>query len=233
VKQDGIGFEAATQMLQAKFMDQQTLISRIRMLVSAACNSKSSLKQDRLYVIGQLIKAVLDMAVAFNLEKTSKKIFAVYSNAYRKLQGTALGASVPTISERCDICDTEIQLQSLTEAYCAEGHQFGKKYALLTLILANWIANKARCGLTFLSIQEPGVCKFCGICGTSFLKDSYAFQSDGGMIESTERSHNVESLIDTVGNADPNRSQSLEFSLSQMLYAAFDVCIYCGGRYVD
>lgn len=91
----------------------------------------------------------------------------------------------------------------------------------------------ARCALTFLAIQEPGVCKFCGICGTAFLKDTYILESDGGSDRLTRSGSNVETSNETTEIANDDHPRPSGFTLSQMLYAAFDVCVYCGGKYTD
>ncbi|ODM22458.1 hypothetical protein SI65_00046 [Aspergillus cristatus] len=89
------------------------------------------------------------------------------------------------IFEQCDICDAGIACNSIHESQCANGHVF------------------ARCNLTFLSIQEPGVSKFCSDCGTEYL--------DGDLLGS----HYDEGVRTTC----------------QTLCDAFDVCIYCGGKF--
>ncbi|KAJ5662607.1 uncharacterized protein N7477_010223 [Penicillium maclennaniae] len=56
--------------------------------------------------------------------------------------------------ERCEICKAGIAWISATEAQCANGHLF------------------ARCGLTFLAIQEPGVSKYCSACLTEYMDEA-------------------------------------------------------------
>ncbi|KAJ5125158.1 Transcription factor IIIC zinc-finger [Penicillium atrosanguineum] len=56
--------------------------------------------------------------------------------------------------ERCEICKAGIAWISATEAQCANGHLL------------------ARCGLTFLTIQEPGVSKYCSGCRTEYMDEA-------------------------------------------------------------
>lgn len=58
----------------------------------------------------------------------------------------------PVGAETCEICNAEIPfLGDTTSAMCRAGHQF------------------TRCSLSFVSIQEPGISKYCSGCGKQFL----------------------------------------------------------------
>ncbi|PLB49984.1 hypothetical protein P170DRAFT_463308 [Aspergillus steynii IBT 23096] len=91
------------------------------------------------------------------------------------------------VFEKCEICDAGIGWYSGQEAQCASGHLF------------------VRCGLTLLSIQDPGVSKFCSICGTEYLNE-----------ELTGVSHDAELQ-------EANRH----------LADVFDTCVYCNGKFRD
>ena len=57
-----------------------------------------------------------------------------------------------TIAEPCEICSAAISIgQDLLTGRCSRGHTF------------------ARCGISFLAIQEPGISKYCSRCGKEFL----------------------------------------------------------------
>ncbi|RHZ65394.1 hypothetical protein CDV55_101267 [Aspergillus turcosus] len=89
------------------------------------------------------------------------------------------------IFEKCDICQAGIAWYSAQEAQCAGGHLF------------------VRCNLSFFSIQEPGVSKFCSDCGTEYLNEDALAQLHGAELQSAyARLSNV-----------------------------FDTCIYCGGKF--
>ncbi|EXJ87916.1 hypothetical protein A1O1_04843 [Capronia coronata CBS 617.96] len=54
--------------------------------------------------------------------------------------------------ETCEICEASIPFSPSSDAAkCVNGHQF------------------TRCGLSFVAIQEPGICKYCAKCGRQFL----------------------------------------------------------------
>lgn len=53
--------------------------------------------------------------------------------------------------ETCIICDSAITMRNLKTSRCESGHVF------------------IRCGLTFMSIQEPGISKYCSGCRKQFL----------------------------------------------------------------
>ena len=57
-----------------------------------------------------------------------------------------------TIKELCEMCTAAIGIsQDLRSGRCSRGHTF------------------ARCGISFLAIQEPGISKYCSRCGKAFL----------------------------------------------------------------
>ncbi len=57
-----------------------------------------------------------------------------------------------TVSEPCEMCNAAISIsQDLRSGRCSQGHTF------------------ARCGISFLAIQEPGISKYCSRCGKEFL----------------------------------------------------------------
>lgn len=61
-----------------------------------------------------------------------------------------------------------------------------------------------RCNVTFLSIQEPGVSKVCPRCETESLSEALVGKGE-----------------DVVG------------SIFGVLLDAFDMCVYCGGKFRD
>ena len=57
-----------------------------------------------------------------------------------------------TTTESCEMCEGAIGIsQDLASGRCSTGHAF------------------ARCGISFLAIQEPGISKYCSRCGRQFL----------------------------------------------------------------
>ncbi|KAG5295467.1 zinc-finger of transcription factor IIIC complex domain-containing protein [Histoplasma capsulatum G186AR] len=105
------------------------------------------------------------------------------------------------VFEYCDICGSGIDWYSAEESQCAEGHVF------------------ARCGLTFLSIQDPSISKRCSVCGSEVL--------DAELVD-------FPSVIGPgMGAAGGSQPQRPHERLIDILCDAFDTCIYCGGRFRD
>lgn len=75
-----------------------------------------------------------------------------------------------------------------------------------------------RCALTFLAITRPGISKYCERCGKEFLNEH---------VEPTGETH-------TAGNSGetPCNLTDRQPSLACWLFQRFDVCPYCGGKYV-
>jgi hypothetical protein len=102
-------------------------------------------------------------------------------------------------AENCSICSSRIPFTNYATAQCTRGHSF------------------RRCALTFLAIQAPGICRFCGICGKQFLKASKVESQNSGQadVEMGEASGN--------GGGRP---------LTELLCEACERCVYCGGKFV-
>ncbi|OAX82506.1 hypothetical protein ACJ72_03143 [Emergomyces africanus] len=117
---------------------------------------------------------------------------------HAKTRGSQTGAG-HDVFEFCDICGNGIDWYSAEESQCGGGHVF------------------ARCGMTFLSIQDPSISKLCSVCGCEVL--------DAELIE-------VPSLIEPeMGAADKSRPVRQQVGLLHVLCETFDACIYCGGKF--
>lgn len=80
----------------------------------------------------------------------------------------------------------------------------------------------ARCALTLLTIQEPGVSKFCGICNAQYYQEDVLLARERQQPELPNRSHD-----------DVNTNTKLhDISLTQVLFLAADRCLFCGGKFV-
>jgi hypothetical protein len=73
-----------------------------------------------------------------------------------------------------------------------------------------------RCALTLLAVQAPGICKFCDICGKQYLKAT--------RVESQQTSHSDGDAEMSDGDAG--------VPLTELLSAACDRCVYCGGKFI-
>lgn len=105
--------------------------------------------------------------------------------------------------ERCAICDAGIAWLAPTEAQCANGHLFGKQHGQLVEFSFANITLIARCGLTFLAIQEPGMSKYCSLCRTEYIDEELVRRMPDGHLP----------------------------QIFQELCGAFDTCLYCGGKF--
>ncbi|KAJ5156858.1 hypothetical protein N7492_009661 [Penicillium capsulatum] len=86
--------------------------------------------------------------------------------------------------EWCDVCDAGIAWNSAKEAQCTNGHLF------------------ARCRLSSLAIQEPGISKYCSVCRAEYLDEELVAASDGH-----------------------------QGSLFGILFETFDTCVLCDGKF--
>ena len=123
-------------------------------------------------------------------------------------------------SESCTICKQRVPFESLKWARCATGHQF------------------SRCSLTFLAIQGPGISKFCRICNAQYLNEAalpeFVPTSDEGIEMTDLANEQTEGTSEQWVQVTQNAGSKMEpkASLARLLFAACDVCIFCGGRFV-
>ncbi|OCK79605.1 hypothetical protein K432DRAFT_329816 [Lepidopterella palustris CBS 459.81] len=213
---------------QRVYFPTKTLQDRYQILVSTICSPDMPTEIQHLMITHRISQEVLALPDYLCVgSKLSAKILTIISIVLEKLLELG-GNPVPQSSahlntEKCDICDSPVNLESLDWAKCAQGHQF------------------ARCGLSFLAIQAPGISNFCGICKKQFLSKEYIMLEDQIIRDDT---YNVgaEADVEVEDAATENRSATKEksqangrrqpLSLARLLFAACDVCIYCGGKFV-
>ena len=183
-----------------------------------------SSKQDVVqFVITQLTKEVLCLPTCDIPTNTlTTKIRQVYDLILSKLDPShAVGSmepSAPDWVEECNICRQPVTFESFRWARCTRGHPF------------------ARCGLTFFSIQEPGATKVCQVCGRHFLREKGVAKAKTQSTKATAL--NADTSVSASGGL---LSQSESFqsdgeqksSLLDVLFAAFEICVYCGGKFTD
>lgn len=130
-------------------------------------------------------------------------------------QLSALGAQ--GVFETCEICGSSIQWYSPTESQCMEGHIFGTSrfpYLLpcprvrLANLISSLLGFVVRCGVSFLSIQDPMCVKYCSRCGIEVL--------NGDALDGEQ----------TAEPDGPVRSSMLEILLDN-----FNSCAYCGSKF--
>ncbi|KAL9599435.1 MAG: hypothetical protein Q9219_003872 [cf. Caloplaca sp. 3 TL-2023] len=145
----------------------------------------------------------------------------------------------------CSICDEVVVWMNTGEASCVAGHQFGMIVPQLQAL-----KDTARCALTFLPVKEPGMSKYCESCGREFLDETFVVpktskhvKCDVQMAVGREgESQKPTGAHATLENSDPDHNTQVHCGapnhrasgsrLTKALFAVFDVCPYCGGKYV-
>ncbi|KAK8178767.1 transcription factor IIIC subunit delta N-term-domain-containing protein [Phyllosticta citribraziliensis] len=196
------------------YFDHDQIQRRYGRLLTHFFNPKQRNQYDDAPTVLHLINQVLSMLKAYYVDSTtSQKIRAVYSEMRTWLGDSetvnandAAATSEATYVERCEICDEDIKFESFDWARCSQGHEF------------------VRCSLTFLAIQAPGISKLCGICGKRFLSEHHALKLD--TVLDDEANGNGQS------QAGAREQERQPVTLVRLLFAACNVCIYCGGKFV-
>lgn len=178
-------------------------------------------------VVQQVVEEVAKLPTELvRMDALSSRIMNIHATIRAKLMAqptAATTASTDTvISEDCQICQQPIPFESLRWSKCSTGHEF------------------ARCALSFLSIQEPGITKSCGICDLQILKDSTVADvtsaaediemTDVPAPEGDEEIPADDTWVEISHNQD-NKDLRPKMTLAQLLFNACDVCIYCGGKF--
>ncbi|KAF2101639.1 hypothetical protein NA57DRAFT_73079 [Rhizodiscina lignyota] len=178
---------------------------RIGRLIDASVLSKEPALEDDIPVLRHLCRAVDKLLPLFTgddeLSHRLARIFGmlsimVFSDA--PMNGADPSTVPSEVVENCDICDAPVAFDDCRSAKCSHGHRF------------------IRCQLTFMTIQAPGITKYCGVCGKPFITEEWVHKV-------VSESH--------AKRESANTSSSLP-SLALLLLATCDVCLYCGGKFV-
>lgn len=178
-------------------------------------------------VVQRLVQEFLKMTNNIDsTDSTSQRITATFNIVNARLmpnETTPVNGDGGTGLEDCKICQKPIPFESLRWARCNGGHQF------------------SRCSLSLLPVQEPGTTKNCGICGLQYFNEKIIgdVEAATGDVEMADVP-TAESNIDIVANdtwvevsRNPNAFPQQAPTLAQILFDACDVCVYCGGKFVD
>ncbi|PPJ60072.1 hypothetical protein CBER1_07558 [Cercospora berteroae] len=162
-----------------------------------------------------------------HLDNLSLCMRRIYDMALSKLdKDYQLGDTEPSAkgwNEQCKICQQPIVFENFKWARCQQGHQF------------------SRCALSLLAIQEPGTTKHCSVCDLQYFDETIApdFQSDDHDIDMADGLEGEVSWTTPANDGWVKISQSGDATarpkttLARLLFAACDVCIYCGGKFED
>ncbi|OCL10748.1 hypothetical protein AOQ84DRAFT_288628 [Glonium stellatum] len=233
-------FSLFKSLKRGVYFPTKTLRDRYDVLVSAICFPGVPTEVQHIMITLRVAKEVLKLPNRLcDNSRLSKEILATYSILVSKLHELAgHDAAEPSDIldgevEECDICGSPIKVESLDWARCAEGHQF------------------ARCGLSFLAIQAPGISKSCGICRKQFLKDEFIAEEDDIELNGAASAigTNDTSTLDASGSTvtadtttegpslvkqgESANGHYAPMTLARLLFSACDVCIYCGGKFIS
>lgn len=89
-----------------------------------------------------------------------------------------------------------------------------------------------RCALTLIAIQAPGESRTCGLCGREVLTEQSLLSKDDGLESEEDILTEAESTKKTNGLPNGKYKQEHQMSLTEILLLAYDVCIYCNGKYI-
>ncbi|OJD16574.1 hypothetical protein AJ78_03265 [Emergomyces pasteurianus Ep9510] len=172
-------------------VDQPRLLEAARSAAQWLSSAFNLVLSQELSCIDQKLHSQIQHSSESTASPTTKLILA-------KNRGPQTGEG-HDVFEFCDICGSGIDWYSAEESQCADGHVF------------------ARCGLTFLSIQDPSISKRCSGCGGEVL--------DAELVEAPFL---IEPEMEATGESQPLRQHG---GLLDILCDTFDTCIYCGGRF--
>lgn len=214
-----------------------TLRARFLRLAAFATDGARGQVMQEQQIVKQLTETVLRLPHQLcDGSPMSRKILRQHSivlSRLRALEGAADDLDIDASqAEECAICGLPVAFESVRWARCGGGHQFSKPLYSRPHDEANAdIICTARCSLTFLSIQQPGISKFCRICNTQCL--------DRHLIIKRRKWDDIE-MSDTAadGLGSPwilvkQGPQEPANSLADLLFAAVDLCIYCGGKFAS
>lgn len=151
------------------------------------------------------------------MDETSITIRRLFYTVHSRLEAPAAsGTEQATAGDRvetCKICDDNIPFESLRWARCTRGHRFG------------------RCALSFVATQDPGITKLCRICDQQYLDDDVVPElqrSPEDIVMREVPRAKVGSTVVTQSYMEVPRPRP---TLAQLLFAACDLCVYCGGSF--
>ena len=152
------------------------------------------------------------------------------------------------VHETCSICGESIGWDSLDAAHCTRNHAFGMSLSSLMTSTSKeaYLIAVVRCALTFLTIQEPGISKYCESCDREYFDEQVLLAS----VKHIDGAPGVESQGRSVGDAEeestginveethdigPGMLRENDYereSLAHVLFSMYDVCVYCGGKFM-
>lgn len=215
---------------QCLFLAPELRAARCKLIAEFARKEADNADQVTKVIISSLVDAVLQIPSEYNQAgPLSQRILDAYTTLRSRLNRVGpTDATNQSHSEVCQICQELITFESVKWARCVKGHQF------------------TRCGLTFLAMQKPGMSKSCTLCGMQYI-DEYQLLGKRGAKEpeDIEMTDVRDPQLDANGGSGDDKTlrggwvelsngiypAEPEKSLSRILFAAFDRCVYCGGDF--
>ncbi|KAJ4375205.1 hypothetical protein N0V83_002291 [Neocucurbitaria cava] len=207
------------------FLNVNTLRDRYTILLSQACNIASSNMLPRTLIAHRLATALQHLPSSLFQTPFSAEIFAHHRQLISLVDSLIKPDNSPSeLTENLDVAnnvsrqspvatvdDTTARTDPATLGedtcdFCSAPIPFTDP----TSAICTKGHQFPRCGLSLLPIQAPGITKYCGICSTPFLSEEFVTAQEVEVQEEFGR-----------------------FTLSRVLFLACDVCIYCGGKYVE
>lgn len=242
-----INFDAFNKIFKRSvFFHGTTVEDRFGILTSIICNVTDDVELSKVLIAFRLAMFIqaqqppnlsqndpLSKSIIRSSTQAVQFIEALFSEDTSTNPTTSQHTSTP--HEKCHLCGSGINFDSLTSATCANGHFF------------------RRCGLSFLVIRGPDQSKYCGICQTAYSDESQLIDKSvsrqwNKRVISGEQDISGEALSDGNGGEGQSTDHSLDSStpephdyrhhhapahtLAQSLFLACDACIYCGGKFV-
>jgi hypothetical protein len=193
-----------------------------RLFDTVTLTKEPEFEQDRAILL-HISRVVLQLlSIYISMDVDGEKVAQIYRSLDLKLAAESSTNRIEQhldstdASEQCSICKAIISFDSIHTARCANGHEFGNIPLFAWPLFPNADLSLARCQLTFLAIQAPGISKYCGVCGKKFLSEEWV--------------RSKISVNRTDGNTPTGRQTP---SLVSLMIDSCDVCVYCGGKFVN
>ncbi|KAF4536653.1 Short-chain dehydrogenase/reductase SDR [Lasiodiplodia theobromae] len=240
------------------YNDRSILKQRYGRLLTLFFDPKGTTQSDDAPAIQKLVTEVLKLPrSSYNDSEASRKIRTVYSSMLPWLSDAetdgmddgAVETSTDKHVEECEICDDSIGFESFAWARCGQGHEFVRCSLTFLAIQAPGISKLCGiCGKRYLNEEfVVRTDKLAGAAearqsGDSSQQDVVMPDADGGQQEgilpSTEANVTAgEGSSKQGGSTGQDRAPAVDYgrspiTLARILFAACDVCIYCGGKFV-
>jgi len=137
-------------------------------------------------------------------------------------------SSSQRLLDHCEISECSESLLWTDNSYkarCGGGHLWSQSTPKPICFIL--LTDPDRCALTFFAIQEPGISRYCDACSREYLHEDYALNTC--RVDMNAPSPDGLEIFDNSKN--PGNETEGE-SILQTLFKDYDVCIFCGGKFI-